>query len=466
MLSSMRLLASRSLLAASLAHVRTRAVRAISISSAFDAGNIELIEQVGERVRLRIRPDPYTELEQKSHMQWFAFRSTMPPGGEATEVEFTIENAGECSFPEAWPGYEVVASHDKRRWHRCKTYYDSAEGALSWRWTHSATPAESTVYFAYYDLYPYERQLDLMARCAAAAEAPNLQVGTLGQTLEGRELDVVTVGSGPLQAWVIHRQHPGESMAAFFAEGLLTRLLGLGSDGVVDGLTSKLLRRFTFHIIPCMNPDGAAHGYLRVNAGGANLNREWASTGDYEAPSLSRSPEVYHTLAAMDMHGVDFFVDVHGDEALPFAFLAGSEGLGVWGARHQALHGAFVAAYTRANTDMQPRFGYAATPPHEGNLAICSNQVGQRFDCLAATLEMPFKDNAANPDAVSGFDGHRCAALGASLLDALAYVEPQLRGVTEPVFALPDDAYVDPVEDQGIIDAHLAALDKACPAEA
>ena len=44
------------------------------------------------------------------------------------------------------------------------------------------------------------------------------------------------------------------------------------------------------------------------------------------APTLERSPEVYHVLKAMDVTGVDFFVDVHGDEALPFAFVRAASG--------------------------------------------------------------------------------------------------------------------------------------------
>ena len=287
---------SRSFIAASLTRLPIRATHAagptaVSISTAFDAGNIELVGQDASTVRLRIMPDPYTELEQKQHMQWFAFRST---ADGPRDVTYAIENAGEASFPEAWPGSQVVASVDRKTWARVEsTSYDADTGTLSWNW-HSPAPAAS-VYFAYFDLYPYERQLDLVARCASMTRdggAPNLRVGTLGQTLDGRELDVITVGTGPLQAWVIHRQHPGESQAGFFAEGLLTRLLGLESEGVVDGLVSRLLTQFTFHVVPCMNPDGAARGYLRVNAGGANLNREWAATGDYAAPTLERSPEV------------------------------------------------------------------------------------------------------------------------------------------------------------------------------
>ena len=121
---------------------------------------------------------------------------------------------------------------------------------------------------------------------------------SLGQTLDGREIDCVSVGTGALQAWVIHRQHPGESMAAFYATGLLNRLLGLQTGGSVDPVAQQLLSQCTFHVVPSMNPDGALRGHLRTNAAGANLNREWAPTGSYAAPTLERSPEVYYTLQA------------------------------------------------------------------------------------------------------------------------------------------------------------------------
>ena len=422
----------------------------VSISSTFDAGNIEVVS-ISDDVQLKIKPDPYTELEKKHHFQWFAFRAVVS-AAITQPVKYSIVNAGDASYADAWAGSKVCYSTDMRTWQRVEsTTYDATKGALCWDFDHSAAPS---VIFSYFDLYPYERQLALVADCAAAGAA----VGSLGQTLDGRELDVVEVGSGPLHCWVIHRQHPGESQASFYAEGLLHRLLGLRQPGgAVDGLARRLLSQFTFHIVPNMCPDGAVRGHLRTNACGANLNREWCTTGEYEAPTLARSPEVLHALAAMDATGVDVFVDVHGDEGLPFTFVAGAEGLGIWGPRIKALQGAFLGAYARANPDMQAEFGYDPDPPLEGNLAVCSNQVAQRFDCLGVTLEMPFKVCASNAGEVN-FDGGRCAALGASLLDALAHVGPQLRGVAEPKFYLPDDAYVAPCEDAGKVAARLKEL--------
>lgn len=56
------------------------------------------------------------------------------------------------------------------------------------------------------------------------------------------------------------------------------------------------LQLCTFRIVPHMNPDGAVMGHLRTNAVGANLNREWATTGEYE---VSREPAAIACASAL-----------------------------------------------------------------------------------------------------------------------------------------------------------------------
>ena len=78
-----------------------------------------------------------------------------------------------------------------------------------------------------------------------------------------------------------------------------------------------------------------------------------------------------------------------------------------------------------------------------------------------AISQMPFKDCAANlaaPDSLASYQGERCAALGASLLDALAYVAPGLRGTDQPKF---DDEYIIPTEDAKEVAAFVAAAKRA-----
>lgn len=435
----------------------------MSISSAFDGGNgklskVEIID--GQpTVFVEMTKDPYTELENCRHSQYFSFRSIIKAdesngdGDDGKVVNYILSNAGEASYAKAWEGSTIFYStnpSDPSSWLRkMDTTYDSETGMLSW--THEHNSSSSSVYFAYFPPYSYERHLNLISKCDAA---PNASVETLGQTLDGREMECVKVGTGEKICWIVHRQHPGETMAEFYAEGLLTKLLGLDSAYAVDGMTRDALKMFTFYIVPNMCPDGAFRGHLRTNAGGHNLNREWCPSEKldgtpYDAPTLERSPEVYHVLRKMDETGVDVFLDVHGDEELPFNFIAGAEGCPNWNKRLESLQGAFLAKYSRANSDMQIPVAYDPEETGKARLNVCSNQIAVRFDCLAVTLEQPFKDCMSNPDPERGWNGARASMLGASVLEPLLYVGPYLRDDGEfwtDAFG-EEDAYVRPTAD-------------------
>ena len=364
------------------------------IDAHFDSGNIEIVEFVGEhQADLRIRKDVGGE-----HMQWFYFRVD---GARDQPCRFRILNAGKASYPNAWSGYRVCSSVDRQTWTRVDTHY--SDGVL----TIDHTPAGQLQWYAYFAPHTHEQHLDLLAMCQRTGLA---EIDRLGETVDGRDLHRLIVGGGPLKFWIIARQHPGESMASWWMEGFLRRLLDPD-----DALSKRLRDAATFHIVPHMNPDGAIRGHLRCNAAGANLNREWA------IPTIERSPEVYFTLAAMDASGVDFCLDVHGDEELPYNFLSGAEGIpGYASTSIPVLSDVFATAYERANPDLQREHGYPIDAPGEADLTMCSNAVAHRFRCPSYTLEMPFKDNADSPDPVHGWSPERSAQLGASCLDALS----------------------------------------------
>ena len=420
----------------------------VEIKDDFDGGNIEFVKQDVENdvvsVYVRIKKDPYTELEKIHHMQYFAFQATVTGLESPKDVKYVIENAATVSYPVAWTGTTVFYTSDNGdpdSWRRnlSTQYIDSK---LCWVHCHEG---DGTIFFSYFPPFTHEQHKSLINKCRAIEGAT---VETLGQSLDGRDIECVSVGSGERICWIIHRQHPGETMAEYFAEGLLTRLLGLKTNGEVDDQVKRILDMYTFYIVPCMCPDGGVRGHLRTNACGANLNREWATKGEYDAPTLARSPEVYAVLNKMDETSVDAFLDIHGDEELPFNFISGAEKVPTWGKRLESLHGAFVAAYMRSNSDMQQKVGY---PPPESEedaakyLNVATNQIATRFDCLSMTLEMPFKDCESNPDPDRGWSPERARKLGASVLDPLEYVHPHLR--TESLFwnaLTPADAYVEP----------------------
>ena len=370
------------------------------IHATFDSGNIEVVDASDPLdVQLVIRPD-----EGGNHLQWFHFRVT---GALGEPVRLRIVNAAKASYPKAWEGYRAVVSEDRATWRRCDTAYEGGELVI----TH--TLEAHTVWFAYFAPYDYERHQALIGECQAA-EGVSLEV--LGDTVDGRPMDLLTFGEGVRVIWVIARQHPGESMAEWWMEGFLARMLDPD-----DALARHLRTKARFCVVPNMNPDGSIRGHLRNNAAGANLNREW------HEPTLERSPEVKLVRDRMDATGVDLCLDVHGDEELPYNFFSGAEGIPGWSSRLKRLQDAFVAAYIRANPDMQDQHGYPVAGAGAANLTMCTNQVAQRFDCLSLTLEQPFKDNANAPDEEQGWSPTRCERLGASAVDAMAAVIDALR---------------------------------------
>ena len=76
---------------------------------------------------------------------------------------------------------------------------------------------------------------------------------------------------------------------------------------------------------------------------------------------------------------------------------------------------------------MTPLPESATSSPATRILVRATNWVGENFDCLAFTIEMPFKDNANLPDVLTGWSGERSRKLGASALLPILAVLDQLR---------------------------------------
>ncbi len=361
----------------------------ISINAAFDGGNIRVVAIDGDRVDLEIPKDKDSDF-----YQWFYFRVA---GAAGRTLTFRILNAGGSAYPGGWPGYATRASTDRDTWRLTETRYDG--GVLEWRWTFDTPLA----WFAYFAPYTMERHETLVARTALA---PGVAHRELGRSLDGQAIDYFRLGNGDKQVWLYARQHPGEPMAEWWMEGALAWL--------TSGAAAGLLAETTVHVVPNMNPDGTRRGHLRTNAAGVNLNREW------HAPSAERSPEVLCVRDAMDATGVDFAIDVHGDEAIPANFIAGFEGIASWTEEHGAKFYAFGRRLAAATPDFQTERGYPRSAAGTANLSMSTNQLAERFGAVSVTLEMPFKDHDPNPDAKFGWSPERSRQLAVACLETLA----------------------------------------------
>ncbi|MCG8581991.1 MAG: M14-type cytosolic carboxypeptidase [Bacteroidales bacterium] len=367
----------------------------INISSTFDAGNIEVVNAENpENIQLKIRKDTHSDF-----LQWFYFRMQ---GAKDQKCQLHLLNAGEAAYPEGWENYQARASYDRETWFQVPTTY--TDGVLNIDFT----PEFDTVYFAYFAPFSYEQHLDLINN---AQQSPICKLEIIGETTQGRPIDFLKIGDDnkdKKKLWVISRQHPGESMAEWFMLGLIERLLD------EDDATAKtLLDKANFYLVPNMNVDGSILGNLRVNAKGINLNREWAE------PSIENSPEVYYVKEKMRETGMDFVLDVHGDEALPYNFISGIEGIPSFDEKLKNLTDRFINSWMAINPDMQNEYGYPKNEPGKANLQIGSKNLGEEFHCLSQTLEMPFKQNDNIPDDVFGWSSERSIRLGESVVTTL-----------------------------------------------
>jgi len=229
----------------------------ISITASHDGGNIEVISQTEPEistsgrtakctVTVHVKPDVYTELEKIAHMQYFSFRafvsglpsSTTTTGGENERAEdangeggddddgikflavrYVVANAHAVSYPDAWPGTTVCYTSgglepgDDASWRRnLGTKY--VDGKLTWSQIHAVN---GSTFFSYWPPYTYNRHLKLIADCSAQISTKggifgdyNPTIESLTRTLEGREIECISIGNGKLTAWIQHRQHPGE----------------------------------------------------------------------------------------------------------------------------------------------------------------------------------------------------------------------------------------------------------------
>jgi len=365
------------------------------ISSAFDSGNIHVVKSDDPtHIQLEIRRD-----NESDFYQWFHFRTS---GVKDQSCKFTILNASGAAYPAGWENYRTCASYDRETWFRVETGYDGK--TLTWE----IQPEQDSIYFAYFAPYSMERHADLIAEVSGSSL---VKTTVLGHTLDGQDMDLVEVGHGPegrKKVWMIARQHPGETMAEWWMEGAFEFLLD--SDNPV---ARALLDKVHFYIVPNMNPDGSKRGHLRTNAVGANLNREWKNA------TMERSPEVYLVRQKIQETGVDFHMDVHGDEAIPYNFIAGFDNIANVNKEQLALLKNYKELLCKNSPDFQTKHGYDIIGRGTATLDICTDYIASTFGCCAMTLEMPFKDNDNLPDDLLGWSPERCRHLAKACLSTL-----------------------------------------------
>src|SRR4029077_19081579 len=122
---------------------------------------------------------------------------------------------------------------------------------------------------------PY-RLSDLEAWLRSIEKSPLVEITPIGNTVEGRGLEVVRVGhpDAPYRVFLRARAHPWEPGGNWVVQGLVDRLL----QG--DDEAKEYLRRYCVYALPMANKDGVARVRTRFNLRGKDLNRNWDKPAD------------------------------------------------------------------------------------------------------------------------------------------------------------------------------------------
>lgn len=274
---------------------QTAARGAVRFNTAFEGAALGRVEVVGEtEFRVHV-PGQQDERGRNRQATWYYFRMDNVRGRDLTITltgylpgEYNDKPAPHMSG-EALP----VFSHDGQTWQHIPSHAwdnEKKEG----RFTIRATG--DSLWLALVPPYTHSRLVRLLEGIAAS---PHARVETVGRSVLGRDLSVVTVtdfskpDAGKKTIWLQARDHAWESPTSFIMEGALK--FAVSDDPAARALREKYICRFT----PMVDPDGCALGQVRFNAHGWDLNRHWDNVDLRDPVWLQRLPEVWYFKKAI-----------------------------------------------------------------------------------------------------------------------------------------------------------------------
>jgi hypothetical protein len=284
----------------------------IAVLSNFEGGSVGKVERVSA-VHLRCGVEGQSDQDHRNRQaSWYFFELRNLPKKPVT-VEL-VDIAGEYNYRA--PAYAVnkntrpVYSYDGVNWRHFRddqVSWDEAAPRLVLRFM----PEGARLWIAH--VQPYTNQ-NLASLLDSFRLNPYVARESAGRTVEGREMPLLTITNPRTPetrksvVWLMFRQHAWEAGSSWVCDGAIRYLL---SD---DPRAAQIRDRTIFKIFPMADPDGVAHGGVRFNRNGYDLNRNWDLINEEKMPEIAAQHRAI--LAWVDSgHRLDAFLSLHNTES-------------------------------------------------------------------------------------------------------------------------------------------------------
>ena len=250
-----------------------------TIDTNFESGSVEFVsfDETQKNLSLHLIKN-----QKGKTNHWFYFKVT----NVYDDFTIFIHNANESIFKNGWKGYYPFISYDGVCWERYDRCFEETGESISI----PINNIRKDFFFAWYEPYSVNRLKELATQITQNTQAVVEKKNNF--------YAVKFVNENKPTVLITARQHPGETMASFFIEGFLKKLIDNSTE------SKELLERFNFQIYPLVNTDGVIKGTHRTDFAGNDYNIKWYS-------SFIENIEIIKKDLRKDTF---LFLDIHGDE--------------------------------------------------------------------------------------------------------------------------------------------------------
>ncbi len=141
------------------------------------------------------------------------------------------------------------------------------------------------------------KQADILSLIEPLKANPNYQVQKIGESVEGRSIQMISVGKGRRNILLWSQMHGNEPTAT---QAIFDLINFLNSDDFPKE-KKLILKKLKLHFIPMLNPDGAEQ-FKRRNALGIDLNRDALRLQTPEGRALKRMRDSLNAEVGFNLH--------------------------------------------------------------------------------------------------------------------------------------------------------------------